>query len=225
MRKYLPDPNFFIGKQILYELCSGDIFYIIRLVGTMVSRVGDKEGLSGITFLPKIKKSIQGKAIRDEAGNFLNSLRGIEGGERLAEVVTAFGNVAHSYLKFRNSKNEKNQPPYLASRIEPLEELKLNPEAQKVYDELLRYSLFIEDPRGKSRRGKVVPRLYLRRCLLPHFNLTFSKRDSISLENREIEYLLLNPGEFENRKRLKKAEPIEDTDGTKRKLPFPKEEA
>jgi serine/threonine protein kinase len=212
------------GKQILYELCSGDIFYIIRLVGTMVSRVGDKEGLSDITDLPKIKKSTQGKAIRDEAGNFLNSLRGIEGGERLAEVVTAFGNVAHSYLKFRNSKNEKNQPPYLASRIEPLEELKLNPEAQKVYDDLLRYSLFIEDPRGKSRRGKVVPRLYLRRCLLPHFNLTFSKRDSISLENREIEYLLLNPGEFENRKRIK-AELIEETDETMRKLPFPREEA
>jgi serine/threonine protein kinase len=212
------------GRHILCELCSGDIFYIIRLVGTMVSKVGDRDGLSNITDSPGVEKNIQRDAIRNEAGNFLNSLRGIEDGERLAEVVTAFGNVAHSYLKFRTSKNEKNRPPHQASRIEPLEELKLNPEAQKIYDNLLRYSLFIEDPRGKSRRGKVVPRLYLRRSLLPHFNLTFSKRDSISLENREIEHLLLKPGEFEMHKKIKK-EQIEDTDSRQNKeLPFPKED-
>ncbi len=93
-----------------------------------------------------------------------------------------------------------SRPPYQASRIEPMEELNLSNDAQKIYTELLRYSLFVEDPRGKSIRGKVVPRLYLRRSLLPHFNLTFSTRDSLLLETEKIEELLLYPEEFERRK-------------------------
>lgn len=212
------------GRHILCELCSGDIFYIIRLVGTMVSKVGGRVGLSDITNPRKVDDKIQKIAIRNEAGNFLNSLRGIEDGERLVEIVTAFGNVANSYLKFRTSKNENNRPPHLASKIEPLEQLKLTEEARKIYEDLLRYSLFIEDPRGKSMRGQLVPRLYLRRALLPHFNLTFSKRDSIRLDNRAIEHLLLKPGEFETRKKIKK-EQKEDTDSTQNTLPFPEEDA
>jgi serine/threonine protein kinase len=185
------------GKQVLCELCSGDIFYIIELVGKMVAKAGGTEGITTIDEIPRVDKKQQKKSVREEAGFFLDNLRRIEGGEKLVQVVTAFGNVAHSYLKYRNSKNEKNKPPHQASRIEPLEELNLSSDAQKIYKELLRYSLFIEDPRGKSRRGKVVPRLYLRRSLLPHFNLTFSTRDSLQLEPNAIEMLFLRPQEFE----------------------------
>jgi len=188
------------GKHILCELCSGDIYYIIELVGKMVSKAGGSEKLAESKESPKINKGLQKRAIREEAGLFLDNLRRIEGGENLVKVVTAFGNVAHSYLKFRDSKNEASRPPYQASRIEPMEELNLSNDAQKIYTELLRYSLFVEDPRGKSIRGKVVPRLYLRRSLLPHFNLTFSTRDSLLLETEKIEELLLYPEEFEKRK-------------------------
>ena len=191
------------GKETLCRLCSGDIFYIIRLVGRMVESAGGREGLAETEATPRMGGEVQKKAIRGEAGSFLNSVRGIEGGERLVEVVTAFGNVAYSHLKFLNSRNEKGNPPRLASRIEPYEELRLSDEAQLVYDELLRYSLFVEDPRGKSRRGRVGPRLYLRRSLLPHFNLTFSRRDSVELEAHEVEGLLLKPQEFEKAHRLK----------------------
>jgi len=203
------------GKQNLCELCSGDIFYIISLVGKMVSRAAGDKALSDILSSPKIDKNIQRDTIRSEAGNFLNSLRGIENGEHLVEVVTAFGNVAYSYLKFRQSKNEKSNPPHLASRIEPYEELKLTDPAQKVYNELLRYSIFIEDPRGKSIRGKVVPRLYLRRSLVPHFKLTFSKRDSIGLEPIEIEQLLLEPKKFEKEQTMTNEERKEDKEQMK----------
>ena len=70
----------------------------------------------------------------------------------------------------------------------------------------VRYAVFIEDVRGKSRRGRVVPRLHLRRFLIPHFNLTFSRRDALELETRELEELLLRPNEFENRMRLRRDE-------------------
>jgi hypothetical protein len=78
--------------------------------------------------------------------------------------------------------------------------------AQQLYDELLRYSVFIEDIRGKSRRGNVVPRLYLRRFLIPHFNLTFSTRDSIELEPVDFEAFLIAPKDFENKFRLKSSD-------------------
>lgn len=195
------------GKEVLVSLCSGDIFYIINLIKRMVASVGNDAGLAAINTSPKISEVDQMRAIREEAGHFMNTLRGIENGNLLVEVVTAFGNVAHSYLKFRNSRDKERNPPYLASRIEPFEELNLCEDAQRIYEQLLRYSLFIEDPRGKSRKGRVVPRLYLRRALLPHFNLVFSKRDSIQLYNKDLELLLLKPKEFEKDHLLTKPDP------------------
>jgi len=192
------------GKESLCHLCSGDIHHIIDLVKQMVNRVGGTAGLSQIETSPKISPKHQTASIREQSGNFLKGLRILQNGPHLVEVVSAFGIVANAYLKFRNSKNLKTNPPWQAHRIEPYEQLEISNEAQEIYDELLRYSVFIEDVRGKSRRGKPVPRLYLRRLLIPHFNLTFSTRDSIGLETSEIEELLLRPKEFEKNHLLKK---------------------
>jgi hypothetical protein len=124
----------------------------------------------------------------------------------LVAIVEAFGTVANSHLKFLDSKNEEGSPPKQATRIEPYEPFDLSEPAQRLYDELLRYSVFIEDFRGKSRRGSVVPRLYLRRFLIPHFNLTFSTRDSIELEPADFETFLLAPQNFDQKLRLKSAD-------------------
>ena len=192
------------GKESLCHLCCGDIYHIIDLVKRMVINIGGAQGLAQIEFFPKISTKEQTKAIREQAGNFLKGLRILPNGSRLVDVVTAFGNVAHSYLKHRESKNVKTNPPWQAHRIEPYEPFELTGEALEIYEELLRYSVFIEDVRGKSRRGKVVPRLYLRRLLVPHFNLTFSMRDSIELEANEIQELLLSPADFERKHLAKK---------------------
>ncbi|MDY6864146.1 MAG: protein kinase [Thermodesulfobacteriota bacterium] len=192
------------GKESLCRLCCGDIYHIIDLVKQMVVNIGGTEGLAQIESSQKISSKDQTKAIREQAGNFLKGLRILPNGSQLVEIVSSFGNVAHSYLKHRNSKNVQTNPPWQAHRIEPYEQLAISDEAQKIYDELLRYSVFIEDVRGKSRRGKVVPRLYLRRLLIPHFNLTFSTRDSVGLEPDEIQELLLTPKEFEKRHLIKK---------------------
>ena len=188
----------FWGKETLCKLCSGDIHYVISLVGDMVKLAGGPAEIAKVNKTPKIEPKLQNRAIREAAGSFLKNLRSVPSyGEKLVEIVEAFGNIAHSYLKFRNSKNETGAPPHQATRIEPYESFVLSEDAQKRYDELLRYSVFIEDYRGKSRRGKVVPRLYLRRFLIPHFNLTFSMRDSIGLEPADFEQFLLNPDKFE----------------------------
>jgi energy-coupling factor transporter ATP-binding protein EcfA2 len=191
------------GKEILGKLCSGDIHYVIGLVGDMVRLSGGAETLRQSA----IVESIQNQSIRAAAGSFLKNLRGIpQCGEQLVSIVEAFGNIAQSHLKFLDSKNEKGSPPKQATRIEPYEVFELSKDAQALYEELLRYSVFIEDFRGKSRRGNVVPRLFLRRFLIPHFNLTFSTRDSIEIEPREFELFLLNPKAFEQMLRLKSVE-------------------
>jgi hypothetical protein len=192
------------GKETLCKLCSGDIHYLISLVGSMVVLRGGPQEIEKTVESPKVPVSTQNHAIREEAGRFLKNLRGVPRcGEQLVSIVEAFGNVANSHLKYLDSKNEEGRPPKQASRIEPYEQFPLSPMAQELYDELLRYSVFIEDIRGKSRRGNVVPRLYLRRFLIPHFNLTFSTRDSIELEPVDFEEFLISPKEFLNKFRLK----------------------
>ena len=195
------------SMETLCGLCSGDIHYVISLVGEMVRLCGGPDELAKSHSSPRISEGVQNRAIREAAGNFLKNLRGIPHcGEELVAIVEAFGNVAHSHLRFLNSKNQEGNPPKQATRIEPYEPLSLSQRAQRLYDELLRYSVFIEDFRGKSRRGKVVPRLFLRRFLIPHFNLTFSTRDSIELEPEEFEAFLLEPRSFEQSMRLKNEE-------------------
>lgn len=190
------------GRHALGELCSGDVHFLIELVSRMVAANGGRESLSAEAY-PAVTCEAQNKAIRAEAGRFMRNLRALPNGAALVDVVQAFGNVAASYLKYRNAKNEQGNPPHQASRIEPYDEPNLEGPARQIYGELLRYSVFIEDVRGKSRRGKVVPRLFLRRFLIPFFNLTFSKRDSLELSVEELKELLLEPRRFEARRRLK----------------------
>ncbi len=199
----------FWGEEVLCRLCSGDIHYLISLVGDMVTQVGGPAALEGTEKTPRVPPRIQNKAIRDAAGSFLKNLRSVPSGAKLVAVVSAFGTVASAYLKRIDSTNVKGNPPWQASRIEPYEPFDLIPEAQRLYDELLRYSVFIEDIRGKSRRGKVVPRLYLRRFLIPHFNLTFSMHDSLQLEPAEFQQFLLDPAAFENRVRARVAQAVD----------------
>ena len=198
--------RYLYGQEVIGLMCSGDIHHMIRLVARMVDDFGGPEKLSRSGPSPAIPPDSQHQSIRNEAGAVMDSIRTVpEVGPRLADIVAAFGKVALSYLLHRNSRNKSGNPPHQASKIEPYEALQLGAEAEKIRDELLRYSVFIEDPKGKSRRGNVVPRLFLRRSLIPHFGLTFSQRDSIELENMDIELLLTDPNGFERKFRIKGA--------------------
>ena len=200
------EPNY-AGCETVAAMCSGDIHYMIRLVSRMVEDYGGRDRLAASDATPRIPPRQQHDSIRAAAGAFMESVRTLpRWGTRLADVVTAFGNVAHSYLMYETAKNETSQPPHQASRIEPYDALHLSDDAQEILNELLRYSVLIEDPRGMSRRGKIVPRYYLRRYLIPHFRLTFSRRDSLELENHQIETLLCKPQQFEDAMRLKSEE-------------------
>lgn len=199
----------YYGLDIITGLCSGDVAQILDLIKHIFELVGGYEvfTLAGKVELP-ILKEIQNKAIRETGNNFLNNLENCpEYGPELRKIAEAFGEVAHHFLMTRNSKDQNRFPPWQAFRIEVNEPLDLGSDETtlKTYNELLRYSVFIRDMVGKSRWGKVAPKLYLRRLLIPTFLLTFSKRDNIGLSKDEFLKLLTNPEDFTND--MKKKEP------------------
>jgi hypothetical protein len=84
----------------------------------------------------------------------------------------------------------------MAFRIEIVDEFRISGLAREIYRDLVRYGLFIRDSRGKSVRGTFVPRLFLRRLLLPYSALALSKRDSVQVTCEEFISLLLRPDSF-----------------------------
>src|SRR5258706_15882157 len=86
----------------------------------------------------------------------------------------------------------------MAFRIEISDEFRIDSLGREIYRDLIRYGLFMRDSRGKSVRGAFVPRLYLRRLLLPFATLALSKRDSVPLTSSEFTQLLLDPDSFKS---------------------------
>lgn len=123
-----------------------------------------------------------------------------EYGDHLKAVVEAFVTAARKLLlgpmySIREGSNER-EVPRMAFRLEILDEFRIDGLAREIYRDLVRYGLFIRDSRGKSVRGNFVPRLFLRRLLLPYSALALSKRDCVSLSCDEFKWLLLMPDAF-----------------------------
>jgi hypothetical protein len=121
-------------------------------------------------------------------------------GNHLKAIVEAFVTSARQLLlgptySIRDG-SEVREVPRMAFRIEIVDEFRLSGLASELYKDLIRYGLFMRDARGKSVRGAMVPRLYLRRLLLPFCTLALSKRDSVSLSCEKFCLLLLKPDEF-----------------------------
>jgi hypothetical protein len=121
-------------------------------------------------------------------------------GDHLKAVVEAFVAAATRLLLGPTyTIHEGKMPrevPRMAFRIEILDEFRVDGLGQEIYRDLIRYGLFMRDNRGKSVRGTFVPRLYLRRLLLPYCTLALSKRDSVALTCDEFMQLLLEPDRF-----------------------------
>jgi hypothetical protein len=198
---------YYYGYDIITQLCSGDVAHILGLIKRIFELSegpGNFTEAGGID-LP-IGSRIQDQAVRETGNDFLNKIESIpKYGQDLRKIAEAFGDVAHWYLKNRNSKNQEQLPPWQAFRIEIRDTPDLKDKHLEIYNELLRYSIFFRDIRGKSQRGAVAPRLYLRRLLIPTFLLTPSKRDNIGLNKDEFLQLLEDPEEF--KKIMKKKKP------------------
>ena len=123
-------------------------------------------------------------------------------GDHLKAVVEAFVTAARSLLLGKtyimNEGNSTREVPRMAFRLEVVDDFRLDGLAREIYRDLVRYGLFIRDSRGKSVRGTFVPRLFLRRLLLPYGLLPLSKRDSVQMNCESFKVLLLWPDRFKS---------------------------
>lgn len=196
------------GWDLVVDLCSGDIAIFLRLIRDIFSLCRDRQRTDCIKSAPA---DLQDQAIRANANDFLNRVESAPGtGQKMRKIAEAFGEVANWYLRNLDSGDQRTNPPWQAFRIEVREKPQLSGETLKVYNDLLKYGIFLRDVRGKSQRGAVVPRLYLRRLLIPSFKLTPSQRDNIGLEPREFVMLLDNPDKFRENMKKKSHRPRAD---------------
>jgi hypothetical protein len=191
-----------------------------------------------------IDPAIQDRALRNRGGEWLNShtrneptnfaavtegiaviqatdaayrLSGTYG-DHLKAIVEAFVSAANRLLlgpvyTIRDG-DRMREVPRMAFRIEIIDEFRIDGLAQELYRDLIRYGLFMRDNRGKSVRGAFVPRLYLRRLLLPFATLALSKRDSVPLSCAHFLEMLLRPDEF------KQAFNVRKSSGNQLTMPF-----
>ena len=204
------------GADVFACLWSGDTRLMIQLVQDLV----DDWPLS--QQLP-IAAELQDRAFRNRGGNWLDvqgrnqptdsrrfeelaatdrefSLTGGSFGSHLKAIVEAFAAAARLELigpVYEEKKNGKIRTvPRMAFRIEINDEFRVEGLAAEIYKDLIRYGIFMRDARGKSVRGAMVPRLYLRRLLLPYCVLPLSKRDSVPLTCEWFRKLLMFPDKF-----------------------------
>jgi len=146
---------------------------------------------------PRLMKSLVDSSV---ASGALSQLAGGLYGTHLKAIVEAFKDAARLellgpvYMMKENGRTR--EVPKMAFRIEITDEFRLDGLATEIYRDLIRYGLFMRDARGKSVRGAMVPRLYLRRLLLPYCVLALSKRDSVAMSCEWFRMLLVHPDTF-----------------------------
>lgn len=140
-------------------------------------------------------------------------LTGKNYGTHLKAIVEAFVAAARRLLLGTTYKIGEREVPRMAFRIEVIDDFRVEGLAAELYRDLIRYGLFMRDARGKSVRGAMVPRLYIRRLLLPYCTLALSKRDSVPMTCEWFRVLLLTPDTFK-REFLQHLGGGEDSDST-----------
>jgi hypothetical protein len=211
----------YAGSQVFAGLWSGDTRQMVQLMQDIVSANENSDA----SF--PIQAELQDRIYRTGGANWLSAITrnepdsrisalvesnptaifpGYAGGSygtHLKAIAEAFKDVARELLNGPTYDIETpNGPPRvvprMAFRIEIVDNFRLNELATHVYNDLIRYGIFLLDERGKSVRGAMVPRLYLRRLLLPYSLLALAARDNVLLTSSEFEQLLLDPDAFKS---------------------------
>jgi hypothetical protein len=213
------------GCEVFTDLWSGDTRTMIQLVQELVDAATSSLDLTRVPVQADIQDRVLRNRggqwleaqTRNQPTNLKSLKRGLSAqnridpgykltggnyGSHLKAIVEAFVKVARQLLlspmyKIRSEGAQKvREVPRMAFRIEVTDEFRIEGLAEEIYKDLIRYGMFMRDARGKSVRGAFVPRLYLRRLLLPYATLALSKRDSVSMNCEWFKRLLLNPDGF-----------------------------
>lgn len=195
------------GRHVFLNMWSGDTRSMVKILQNLLEALPT----NNTPELP-LDPKLQNKVFRNTGGEFLHLLKacmrtGRRGGsnlpphitswgEHLVKIAEAFKEIALYELRTRQGGRKGRNEPKQAFRIEIIDKFSLNGIEKEIYEDLVRYGVFLRDDRGKSIRGAIIPRLYLRRLLIPYCTLTFSKIDNIGMNSSAFKRLLIRPEEF-----------------------------
>ncbi len=200
---------YYQGLTIFCNIWSSDVREMVNILAEMISNESE-DNLSKKSF-PIISDSIQHEIYVQMGGQYMSLLNAATNPEtynqdtdrdhvyarHLVSIVKAFQEIASFEMKTKTSKNQDRITIKKARKIEITNlNNELPDDIRAYYTGLIRYGIFVRDYRGKSIRGKVVPRLVLRGLLIPYFKITFSKRDNISMSWDDFTEFLRNPDSF-----------------------------
>lgn len=209
----------YFGHDVFCSVWSSNVREMISIFANMVFVADIKSSADIKTAIQKdkmvVSKVIQDKVLRTAGANYLQLLSSatpdttnpyeaddyqVSFGEHLVKIAKCFQEIAIFEIKNKNSKNLDKNPPKHARRIEIKEIKDFEKDlVREYYKGIIRYGVFLRDNRGKSVRGRAVPRLVLRGLLVPYFTLTFSTRDSVMLSWEDFCELLEFPEAFSNK--------------------------
>lgn len=195
------------GRNVFLNMWSGDTRSMVKILQNLLEQLPTKQTPN----LP-IEPKLQNKVFRNTGGEFLHLLKacmrtGRQGGpdlpphitswgEHLVKIAEAFKGISLHDLRTRQGGRKGRDEPKQAFRIEIIDSFSLTGIEKEIYEDLVRYGVFLRDDRGKSIRGAIIPRLYLRRLLIPYCTLTFSKIDNIAMNSSAFKQLLIWPEKF-----------------------------
>ncbi len=200
----------YYGRKVFLNMWSGDTRNMVRIGVNLIDQLPMDEAPT----LP-VARQAQNRIFRRTGGEFLHLLEACtrtsqkstenlprqitSWGKHLVKIAEAFKDIALHELRTREGGRAGRHEPKQAFRIEIVDKLALTGIEREIYEDLVRYGVFLRDVRGKSVRGAIVPRLYLRRLLIPFCTLTFSKVDNIAVRAAHFRDLLLEPEAFARR--------------------------
>jgi hypothetical protein len=178
----------YVGWPTVIKLCSGDISYIIDILGRLMR--------TGASARP-VPRDVQNREIRRYARDELYRLQDYSVTScNLYEVATNFGKFSLFKL-LRNDVGEERRPAeYL--RIE-IEIDGLSPEVKEALAELLRNGVFIDGGFSSSARGTPARRLIFKKLFTPVFPTTYNSRDTWPMSAAHFAEFIRNPALYVKR--------------------------
>lgn len=190
----LADPEttsetFYGGLYIISMLCSGDMRTLLELCKE-IFRVAkwDKNNPTQISIRS------QDQAIRGFSRRYLGDIKNYPNGDVLLQIASTFGEISRKYLyEFGTiTKSRERYQELIRIEVEGVSPLKSD-EARKIYEGLLRYSIFIDAGEGYPRTEELSTRLIFRRIFTPAFQVSYNNRECLRMNPDAFEDFLLNP--------------------------------
>jgi hypothetical protein len=178
----------FHGWETAIALCSGDISYLIDVLGKML------QFESPSTRASTIKKQAQNRVIRHYAKTELYRLQDFPSTQcNLYEVALNFGKISRFKLERTQVRETSGNRPAEYLRIE-VQVQNISEDVRAAIAELLRNGVFIDGGFSSSSQGIPARRLIFKKLFTPAFPTTYRSRDTFPMTAQHFEEFVKNPG-------------------------------